>query len=86
MDNVDIYDLSSIVSHYNFVDRKILPVGSNALVLHDRFGEFSDITDKFQTVTKIEDFGVVRMDNVISVYEFYFAEGFKAQPDTEKDP
>lgn len=76
MDNVDIYDLSDKVSHYNFVDRKNLPAGANALILHDRFGELEDITDKFKSVRKIEDYQIVRMDRVVSTYEFYLGEGF----------
>lgn len=81
MDNVDIYDLSEKVSHYNFVDRKNLPTGSTALILHDRFGDIDDITGKFENVTKIEDYQIVRMDKVVSTYEFYLGEGFIAPED-----
>lgn len=86
LDRTDIYDLDPRPSYFSFVDRKSLPKGANALILHDKFGNLAGTSARFEHFTKIKSFVYSAHGVDINKFEFYFAEGFKAQPDTEKDP
>jgi len=74
----DIYELINPISHYDFVDRKKLPEGSNAIILHDHFGHIDQIEPKFETLTKIDSLVIERLGVKFFTYEFYLGEGFKS--------
>jgi len=81
MDSTDVYDLTNQVSHFDFVDRKSLPAGSAAIILHDHFGHMDDVAPKFEKMTKIDEITIERLGIELFKYEFYLGEGFKALDD-----
>ncbi len=81
MQRTDVYELINPRSHYDFVGRKSLPAGTNALILHDHFGHLEQIKPKFEKLTKIDTLTIERLGIAFFTYEFYFGEGFIAADD-----
>lgn len=72
----DIYELINPKSHYDFVQRKSLPSGSSALILHDHFGHLDQVEPKFEKLTKVDEITIKRIGIPFFTYEFYLGEGF----------
>jgi len=80
MNRTDIYELINPTSHYDFVDRKTLPDGSSAIILHDHFGHIDQVEPKFEELIKIDTLVIERLGIEFFSYEFYLGKGYIGKP------
>jgi len=75
-----VYDLDPRPSHFSFVGRKTLPTGSDAIVLHDKFGNLDGTKKRFESFELLTTY-TYEIENVeINSFQFYLAKGFIGVP------
>ena len=72
----DVYDFSPQPTHFSYIDRKALSPGEDALVLHDKLGDFDTTAQRFEKFTHLTRVEHQRFGHVINAVDIYLAEGF----------
>ena len=74
MDQIEIYDLSDKRSQFDFWQLKVAPAGSDALILHDYFGDLEAARAKFERFEKVQDLKIEALGIEFYWYEIYLGQ------------
>lgn len=74
LDRPDIYDFAAKESQFNYWDQKNVPVGQNAIIVHDPFGDLETAKRRFGKLTLLERININLMGFDVLWYEIYLGE------------